>query len=92
MCLLYSQLLDQVSRQPEEGDFSDAQEYYNRDKNRYPDKLPCKLLFICHRWYIKQELNMKFLLALLDNTCRTHLRPTGESGSEYINASFVDVR
>ena len=52
MCSLYSQLLDQVSRQPEEGDFSDAQEYYNRGKNRYQDKLPCKLLFICHQWYI----------------------------------------
>ena len=62
MCLLYSQLLDQVSRQPGEGDFSDAIEYYNRDKNRYPDKLPCKLLFICHQWYIKQEFNMQFLL------------------------------
>ena len=36
-----------------------------------------------------QESNMKPFFP--DNSCRTHLRPTGEPGSEYINASFVDV-
>jgi len=28
----------------------------------------------------------------LDSMPRVHLRPTGEDGSDYINASFVDVR
>ena len=28
----------------------------------------------------------------LDNMNRVHLRQTGEDGSDYINASFVDVR
>lgn len=27
-----------------------------------------------------------------DNLSRTRLRPTGVTGAEYINASFVDVR
>ena len=27
----------------------------------------------------------------IDNMSRARLRPTGEDGSEYINASFVDV-
>lgn len=44
--LFLSQLLDQVSRQPEEEDCSDANEHFNRSKNRYPDKLPCE--FISH--------------------------------------------
>ena len=83
------QLLDQVSRQPEEGDFSDAQEHYNREKNRYPDKLPCMLLQ--HQWYISRTYK-NFLFDPLDNMSRARLRPTAEDGSEYINASFVDVR
>ena len=32
-----------------------------------------------------------FLFHLLDNMSRARLRPTAEEGSEYINASFVDV-
>ena len=36
------QLLEEASRQPDKGDFDDAQEYYNREKNRYQDRLPCK--------------------------------------------------
>ena len=84
----FLQLLDQVSRQPEEGDFSDAQEYYNREKNRYPDKLPCMLAQ--HAWYNSRKLQ-DFLFHLLDNMSRARLRPTAEEGSEYINASFVDV-
>lgn len=35
------QLLEQVSRKPEEEDCSDAVEHFNRNKNRYPDRLPC---------------------------------------------------
>ncbi|CAI8032659.1 Receptor-type tyrosine-protein phosphatase F [Geodia barretti] len=61
------QLLDQVSRKPEEDDCSEAREHYNRSKNRYADRLPY-------------------------NLSRARLRPTGEDGSEYINASFLDVR
>ena len=59
---------------------------------RIATQTSCHVSYYSYQWYIKQELNMKFVLTLLDNTCRTHLRPTGESGSEYINASFVDVR
>jgi protein tyrosine phosphatase len=59
------QLLDQVSRKPEEDDCSEAREHYNRSKNRYADRLPY-------------------------NLSRARLRPTGEDGSEYINASFLD--
>ena len=36
------QLLESVSRQPEDEDCSDANQHYNKNKNRYPDKLPCK--------------------------------------------------
>ena len=37
------QLLDQVSRQSEDEDYTDACEHFNRSKNRYADRLPCEL-------------------------------------------------
>jgi protein tyrosine phosphatase len=37
------QLLDQVSHKPDEEDYTDANEHYNRNKNRYPDRLPCNM-------------------------------------------------
>ena len=40
------QLLEQVSRKPEEEDFTDSQEHFNRKKNRYPDRLPCEPLCV----------------------------------------------
>ena len=36
------QLLAGASREPDAEDLTDANEVYNRDKNRYPDKVPCK--------------------------------------------------
>ena len=74
--LLYSQLLDQVSRQPEEGDFSDGQEYYNRGKNRYPDKLPCKLLFISvvHKAGIEHEVRTYSSRQHMSDTSKTNWR------------------
>ena len=35
------QLLQRVTK-PNEKEFSNAQEPYNKDKNRYPDRLPCE--------------------------------------------------
>jgi len=35
-------LLDQVSRKANDSDCSDALQHYNRSKNRYPDRVPCK--------------------------------------------------
>ena len=31
------------------------------------------------------------VVVVADNMSRARLRPTGEDGSEYINASFIDV-
>ena len=38
----YTQLLDEVSYQPEETAFSDGKDPSNIAKNRYPNILPCK--------------------------------------------------
>jgi protein tyrosine phosphatase len=58
-------LLKKVSRLPIDSDLSDALEPYNKEKNRYPSRIPY-------------------------NMNRARLRPTGVSGAEYINASFLD--
>ena len=39
-------LLDQVNHKPEEEDYTDDHEHYNRSKNRYSDCLPCELHLI----------------------------------------------
>ncbi len=43
---LHFQLLEQVSRKPNDADCSDALQLYNNHKNRYPDRVPCKLLYL----------------------------------------------
>ena len=72
-----------MSYQPEEGAFSDAKEQDNLLKNRYPDILPCE--------YYKIYLYKNDWLLQLVNVCRPRLRTDGIN-SDYINASFVDVR
>ena len=51
--------------------------------------LACYKVFLLS--YIISKLHELPIFDLPDNSCRTHLRPTGADGSEYINASFVDV-
>ena len=92
-----------MSRRPVDGDISDALEPYNRKKNRYPGpdpqdhstlevplpRVPCEYLTIIllHSLYSSEE---SFTL-VTDNMNRIRLRPTGVTGAEYINASFLDV-
>ena len=52
--------------------------------------LACYKVFL-FSYIISSKLHELPLFDLPDNSCRTHLRPTGADGSEYINASFVDV-
>ena len=40
--LLAWQLLDSVSRKPNAAECSDALQHYNKHKNRYEDRVPCK--------------------------------------------------
>ena len=57
-------------------------------KNRYSDKLPCKET---GRWGGSISCDDDVVHVCSDNLTRARLRPTGEEGSDYINASFVDV-
>ena len=79
------QLLDEVCRKWTVIDCSDALEKYNVKKNRYPNRVPCE-----YSNNIKM-LNLKFSF-FIDNVSRARLRPSEVLGSDYINASFVDVR
>ncbi len=74
-----------MCRKPTEPDCSDALIDANQQKNRYPDRLPCKITnsTITVLTYLTCSCS--------DNICRARLRPTGAPGSDYINASFVDV-
>ncbi|CAI8043302.1 Receptor-type tyrosine-protein phosphatase F [Geodia barretti] len=58
-------LLARVSRKPSDSDNSEGLAPHNKDKNRYPGRIPY-------------------------NMNRVRLKPTGVSGAEYINASFLD--
>ena len=118
LCL---QLLARVSRKPSDNDNSDGLAPHNKDKNRYPGRVPCKplpsplfllfLLFLSpavlplhvpsvyteHQSSLYKPPSVVIVLLYfhyyltLDNMNRVRLRPTGVSGSEYINASFLDV-
>ena len=83
-CVFSIQLLNTVSRRPTDSDLSDALQHYNESKNRYQDRVPCKLTVI-----ILGKILLYVFVA--DNSNRVRLRPNATSGTEYINASFVDV-
>ena len=66
-------------------DYSEATNEVNTPKNRYQDKIPCMLT--THQ--LKLASFQCFSIA--DNHSRVRLKPAAMQGSDYINASFVDV-
>lgn len=79
------QLLEQVSRKPVEDDFMDARDHAS--KNRYPDHLPCESDQYSHSMTIVHSP-----FCYTDYEYRLCLRPSPDGESQYINASFIDVR
>lgn len=88
-----------MCRQPTDADRSDALIEVNKQKNRYPDRVPCEL-HTCHTYICDMHVHVISLLPIhvhvhvfpyIDNVNRARLRPTGAPGADYINASFVDV-
>ena len=69
---------------PHKDNCSNAVEEYNCDKNRYEDKLPCKCI-------ISEIVSFNNTYFYTDNNSRPRLRETSSEGSDYINASFIDV-
>ena len=70
----------------EEVDYTEAKGPYNLTKNRYAAKLPSELNTCCKVALVSLKLHH------LDNVTRVRLNPTHVQGSDYINASFVQVR
>ena len=70
----------------EDNCYSNATSEENIEKNRYGNKLPSKLFCISHY----QKLN--FHAYSTDNFYRVRLKPTATPSSDYINASFINVR
>ncbi len=64
-------------------DYSNATSEPNTSKNRYQNKIPC-ISYI-------NIYSMKMNLFILDNHTRVHLRAAAAMGSDYINASFIEV-
>ena len=78
-----TQVLDQVSRKPVEGDMIFGSGHAS--KNRYSDRLPCETVIII----LCPHINCMMLCS--DAEYAPCLRP--EPGEEaYINASLIDVR
>ena len=71
----------------EEVDYTEAKASYNLSKNRYADKLPSELInTFCIVALVSPKLHN------VDDVTRVGLNPTHVQGSDYINASFVQVR
>ena len=71
----------------EEVDYTEAKASYNLSKNRCPDKLPSEL---SNTYCMVALVSLK--LRNVDDVIRVGLNPTQVQGSDYINASFVQVR
>ena len=71
----------------EEVDYTEAKASYNLSKNRYADKLPSELR---NKSCTVALVSLK--LHNVDDVTRVGLNPTQVQGSDYINASFVQVR
>ena len=79
------QVLNKVTREVSNVDDSSATDDVNVPKNRYQDKIPCKEK-------VQKVLSTYSYTQLFpDNHSRVRLKPTAVQGSDYINASFVDV-
>ena len=70
----------------EEVDYMEAKASYNLSKNRYADKLPSELTNTCIVALVSLKRHH------VDDVTRVGLNPTHVQGSDYINASFVQVR
>ena len=84
---LLHKILRQVTQNIKNVDTSIATSEANTHKNRYKDKIPCKQTCI-HNTHTH---NVMFAFNISDNHNRVCFR-SAVQGSDYINASFVDVR
>ena len=78
------QNLEKVSGEILDADCSDAISQPNIPKNRYQKKIPCKQ---------QRSLNSEVYTHknVADSHNQVHLKPSAAPGSDYINASFVEV-
>ena len=77
-----------------ESDYTQANMKCNVSKNRYPNILPsmCSSLPSLHTYYAIMVNKNSLTIDLTGDHFRVMLRATAATGSDYINASFVDVR
>ena len=81
------QVLRKLPYVTEEDCYSIATSDHNKEKNRYYNKLPSMLnMMYLSPW------ELHHYCMLLDNYYRICLKSTATAGSDYINASFIDVR
>ena len=77
-----------MTKQISQADMSDATSASSVPQNRYKDRLPCEFRVLIFKYD-----GDPFLLCLSSvNYTRVRLRPFGSQCSDYINASFVEVR
>ena len=84
------QLLGQVSRQPLDKDLTVCKKEFNISKNRNLQFVPCQF----HILMTKNHANILLHFPLhmhLDDYQRVCLKLTGQPGSDYINASWINV-
>ena len=74
--------------------YSVATSEENKEKNRYSNKLPSKLhhrIIVSFHDYVFWRIIIKKIIFGIDNLYRVCLKSTAMPGSDYINASFIDV-
>ena len=64
---------------------------YNKHKNRFPENLPSEWYIMQVTDFLKRMFRMNHSNVYIDESYRVRLRPTSLPGSDYINASFVNV-
>ena len=69
-----------------EVDYMEAKASYNLSKKLYADKLPSELTNTCIVALVSLRLHH------VDDVTQVGVNPTHVQGSDYINASFVQVR
>ena len=71
---------------------SEGLKLHNRSKNRYSKVLPCQSPLIQLTNSLSLSLCVCVCGILSDDHSRVKLQATGEDGSDYTNASWVEVR
>ena len=94
------QLLEKLSKSPCSEDIAFANKCIVAKRNRFKDKFPCELSYVCWLMHINEVYDfmettifLNTVIMYADSTNFLHLPYNSASnGTDYINATFISVR